>query len=78
MILKFRVSFTGMQLLFAILAHIHVLSTLRYSVAFLTQLLSNLAGWRVIKAALGGYSGVFWCRHDEGGCLAEVKFCIVL
>lgn len=78
MILKSRVHFTGMQLLFSILAHIHLLSTLRHSVAFLMQLLSNIADWRVIEAVLGGYFGFFWCRRDEGSCLAEVKFCIVI
>lgn len=59
MILKLRAHFTGMQLLFSILAHIHLLSTLRYSVAFLMQLLSNIADWTVIKAVLGGYFGFF-------------------
>jgi len=31
-----------------------------------------------IKAVLGGCFGFFWCRHYEGGCLAEVKFCVVI
>lgn len=78
MILTFRACFTGMQLLFSIVAHLHLLSTLRYSVAFLMQLLSNIADWRVLKAVSGGYLGYFfWCTHD-GGSLAEVKVCIVL
>lgn len=40
--------FRGMQLLFSILAYIHVLSILRYSVAFLLQLFRNNGNWRVM------------------------------
>lgn len=58
-LVKLRAYFTGMQLLFSILAHIHLLGTLRYSVAFLMQLLSSIADWTVMKAVLGGHFGVF-------------------
>lgn len=42
--------FRGMQLLFSILAYIHLLNILRYSVAFLLQVFRNIGDWRVIKA----------------------------
>lgn len=41
--------FIGIQLLFSILAYIHILSILGYSVVFLLQVFRNTDDWRVIR-----------------------------